>query len=129
MYILLQNSQFREFFHSDEQVKSLVDKQKYNFIDSLSDDAQAFEKRYLYLGKFHYDVFIPYIDFMKGTDILMEEFLKITAKSHDVNLVQIILDYFRKAKSYMAKGYLNCIIQNLVKLKKLMLQEIWLKLI
>ena len=63
---------------------------------------------YIKLGEYHYDIRIPYVDFIKGTDILEEHFLLNSQKfEKPVELMEEIFDYFKIMKSYTAKGYLN----------------------
>jgi diguanylate cyclase (GGDEF)-like protein len=100
------------FFENQEQVDSLILKQKEYFKASLSMDKETLKKVYIKLGEYHYDIRIPYIDFIKGADILEEHFLM---HSHDVSesndLMDDIFHYFKLMKSYTAKGYLNRMIK------------------
>jgi len=100
------------FFDNQEQVDMLIQKQKDYFKASLSMDKEMLKKVYIKLGEYHYDIRIPYIDFIKGSDILEEHFLM---HSHDISqsndLMDDIFHYFKLMRAYTAKGYLNRMIQ------------------
>ncbi|QOP41701.1 GGDEF domain-containing protein [Sulfurimonas marina] len=96
------------FFESDEQVITLIETQKKHFSASLSLDIEVLKQNYIKLGEFHYDLRIPYIDFMKGTDILEEHFLLNAQKCKSTKkLMGEIFEYFKIMKAFTAKGYLN----------------------
>jgi diguanylate cyclase (GGDEF)-like protein len=109
---MLSDTRLGVFFDSQEQVDALIQKQKEYFRASLHMDKSTLKKVYVKLGEYHYDIRIPYIDFIKGADILEEHFLM---HSHDISnsndLMEEILYYFKIMKSYTAKGYLNRMIQ------------------
>ena len=99
---------FSVFFENDEQIKNLILKQKEFFSNSLSIPSDNLKTMYIKLGEYHYDIRIPYVDFIKGTDILEEHFLLNSQKfEKPVELMEEIFDYFKIMKSYTAKGYLN----------------------
>lgn len=99
------------FFDSQEQVDSLIQKQKEYFRASLTMGQEALKKVYIKLGEYHYDIRIPYIDFIKGADILEEHFLVHSHdKSNSNDLMNDIFHYFKLMKAYTAKGYLNRMI-------------------
>ncbi|WP_304546042.1 GGDEF domain-containing protein [Sulfurimonas microaerophilic] len=96
------------FFENDEQVLALIEKQKKHFLASLSLDVEILKQNYVKLGEFHYDLRIPYIDFMKGTDILEEHFLLNAQRCKNTKkLMREIFEYFKVMKAFTAKGYLN----------------------
>lgn len=100
------------FFDSNEQVIGLIAKQKEYFRASLSMSEPELKRVYTKLGEFHYDMRIPYVDFMKGTDILEKEFLlHIQNESNNRVVMQELFDYFKIMKSYTARGYLNRMLQ------------------
>lgn len=109
---LLNELRFSVFFSGDEQIKSLVSKQKKHFETMLRSPSEIIEEAYIKLGEYHYNIRIPYVDFMRGTEILEKHFL-LHAQSIGGNekLFHEIFDFFRIVKSYTAKGYLNQMIQ------------------
>lgn len=105
---LLSHKHMAVFFDDDAHIKLLIEKQKQNFIDSLDDDEAEFESRYMALGRIHYDLRVPNVDFLKGTDILRAAFTDIAiTKLSDVSLLKKIDRFFRDADIYMSKGYLD----------------------
>ncbi|MEA2028651.1 MAG: GGDEF domain-containing protein [Campylobacterota bacterium] len=109
---LTQDAKFSKFFEDEKQIKELIIKQEKNFIDTLAMDRNNIKENYIYLGQFHYDINIPYIDFIRGVDILEADFLRqIKKKEFSLELVDEIIEYFKLMKSYTAKGYLGRITQ------------------
>ena len=105
---MLNDLKLSVFFENDEQIKNLILKQKEFFSNSLSIPSDNLKTMYINLGEYHYDIRIPYVDFIKGTDILEEHFLLNSQKfEKPVELMEEIFDYFKIMKSYTAKGYLN----------------------
>lgn len=110
---MLKDTRLSIFFDSDEQIKELVKKQKMYFAASLSMPEIELKKAYIKLGEYHFDIRIPYIDFIKGTEILQEHFLKDAQNiAHPIALMNDIFGYFKIMKAYTAKGYLNRMIQD-----------------
>jgi len=109
---LLKEIQLSTFFKDDEQIKQLVHRLKINFIATLSMDIDAIKENYTQLGTLHYDLRIPYIELIKGTDIIEEYFLLQTQQGNpSTKMMREIFAYFKLSKSSIAKGYLDRIIQ------------------
>lgn len=109
---MLKDSRLSVFFENDEQILNLVKMQKKHLIASLSMSAIQLKETYVRLGEYHYDMRIPYVDFMKGTEILEEYFLLHTQEGgSDIKLMDEIFDYFKVMKGYTAKGYLNKMLE------------------
>lgn len=90
----------------------LILKQKEHFRASLNMDIDVLKQVYIKLGEYHYDLRIPYVDFIKGTDILQEHFLVHSNKSPiSENIMEDIFSYFKIMKAYTARGYLNRMIK------------------
>ena len=105
---MLNDLKLSVFFENDQQIKNLILKQNEFFSNSLSIPSDNLKTMYIKLGEYHYDIRIPYVDFIKGTDILEEHFLLNSQKfEKPVELMEEIFDYFKIMKSYTAKGYLN----------------------
>lgn len=109
---LLKDPKMEDFFDSEEQVDDLIERQKANFESSLKLDIEVLKQSYIKLGEFHQTIGIPYVDFIKGAEILQESFLLGSHFSEDPKeVMQEILDYFKILRSYTAKGYLNKMIE------------------
>jgi diguanylate cyclase (GGDEF)-like protein len=105
---MLSDSRLKMFFKSDEQIVTLIERQKQNFVATLGMSAEELKENYIKLGEFHYDISIPYVDFIKGSEMLQRYFmLHITQADLNRKLANDIFDYFALMKSYTAKGYLN----------------------
>jgi diguanylate cyclase (GGDEF)-like protein len=100
------------FFENEKQIIMLVKKQKEHFIASLKMPKEILKQTYIKLGEFHYDLRIPYIDFIKGTEILEEHFLLSTRKvDNSIELMDEIFEYFKIMKAFTAKGYLHKMLE------------------
>lgn len=108
---LLKELRFSVFFSGTEQIRSLVIRQKQHFAQMIHSPSEVIETSYIRLGEYHYDFRIPYVDFIRGTEILEKHFL-LHAQSigGSMELFNEIFDFFRIVKSYTAKGYLNRMI-------------------
>ncbi|MGD9969040.1 MAG: GGDEF domain-containing protein [Sulfuricurvum sp.] len=108
---LLKELRFSVFFSGTEQIRSLVIRQKQHFAQMIHSPSEVIEVSYIRLGEYHYDFRIPYVDFIRGTEILEKHFL-LHAQSigGSMELFNEIFDFFRIVKSYTAKGYLNRMI-------------------
>jgi diguanylate cyclase (GGDEF)-like protein len=110
---LLKELRFSVFFANDEQIALLIAKQKEHFAQMLQADSEVIKESYIKLGEYHHKINIPYIDFMKGTEILEKHFLLHAQELHaGAKLFEEIFDFFKLIKSYTAKGYLNKMIAN-----------------
>jgi diguanylate cyclase (GGDEF)-like protein len=110
--IMLNDVRLSVFFENSEQIKYLIQKQKEHFVASLNMPITQLKMSYIKLGEYHYDLRIPYVDFIKGTDILQESFLLNVQKYHNrVDVMDEIFIYFKIMKAFTAKGYLNKMIK------------------
>jgi PAS domain S-box-containing protein len=113
---MLSDKVFAVFFSGPDAIQSLIKRQAKNFIDSLADDSDAFKDRFVRIGLLHYELKIPYIDFIKGTSLLKEAFVKeafdevASNKETYSSMVSLLYEYFRISLSFMSKGYLNAMI-------------------
>jgi len=109
---LLNDIHLTNFFDSQEQISLLIEKQKEFFTKSLSMSDAELELSYTKLGEYHYDIRIPYVDFMKGLEILEEHFLIYSQNiSKSTDLMEDIFAYFKYIKALTAKGYLNKMLE------------------
>lgn len=105
---LLEDLHLTTFFDSQEQVLELIQKQKHFFAASLNMSLHEIEALYSKIGEYHYDIRIPYVDFMKGMEILEESFLIYAqSQNNSLELMQEIFLYFKLIKAQTARGYLN----------------------
>lgn len=109
---LLEDDHFAVYFEDRAQIDALIQKQKDNFIQSLEMDKNRIIANYTWLGQMHYDLQLPYVDFMKGMEILEDHFLIFVQKKDDnVALMYGIFGFFKLIKSSTARGYLNRMLQ------------------
>jgi len=105
---LLKDVHLTNFFDSQEQIAMLVQKQKMFFINSLTMSDTELDTTYIRLGEYHYDLTIPYVDYIKGMEILEEHFLMYSQNiDNSRELMEDIFEYFKLIKSKTARGYLN----------------------
>lgn len=109
---LLEDEHFSIYFDSKEQIAMLIQKQKENFIKCLSLPPKKIKANYIWLGEMHYELRLPYVDFMKGMEILEDHFLLfVQSKKESVSLMNAIFAFFKLVKASTAKGYLNKMIK------------------
>ena len=110
---LLKDIRLSIFFESQAQISTLIETQKRYFIDSLTMTPRQMSETYTRLGELHYGLKIPYIDFIKGAEILQEHFILSSYKVYGTEgLMAEIFDYFKIMKSFTAKGYLNVMLED-----------------
>ena len=109
---LLEDAHFADYFESQQQVSMLIEKQKQNFVQCLDMDHAQIKANYIWLGELHYDLRLPYVDFMKGMEILESHFLLfVQSKEEAVELMKTVFSFFKLIRSSTAKGYLNKMLQ------------------
>lgn len=108
---MLKNSRFAIYFENEAQIKNLIEKQKHAFIVSLEMSYDEMRDTYTRLGEQHFKMRIPYIDFIKGAEILQEQFILKSHKADSDGLMGEIFDYFKMMMSFTAKGYLNKMLE------------------
>ena len=74
---LLSDKHFAGFFGKDEDVRSLIERQKENFKEALHEGEEQLNTRFVALGVMHHKIAVPYPDFMVGIDYLAEQFFNI----------------------------------------------------
>lgn len=105
---MLKDAKLAVFFNSQEQILNLIQKQKEYFKASLNMPIDILKSTYIKLGEFHYDLRIPYVDYVRGTKILEEHFLIFASnKNSSEEQINEIFKYFKIMISFTAKGYLN----------------------
>jgi EAL domain-containing protein (putative c-di-GMP-specific phosphodiesterase class I) len=108
---LLSNEHFSAFFQDAEQIRSLVDRQRASFVESMTENDEQLRDRYISLGRMHYRLGVPFPSFMKGTEILNEELLAVLAHvdDHGTLVFQSSL-FFKRLQNLLARGYLDGIV-------------------
>ncbi len=108
---MLSDSRLLIFFENQEQIHRLIVKQKEHFKATLAMPHALLKNSYIRLGEYHYDIRIPYVDFIKGSGMLEEYFLlNIPKEDTYKEMMQDIFEYFKIMNAYTAKGYLNRMI-------------------
>lgn len=109
---MLSDPKLSIFFENDEQIQHLIKMQKARFLKTLSMEDEEIQNLYIRLGEYHYDIKIPYVDFIKGAQILEEYFLMHAGNIDNCKeIIKEIFIYFKYMKSFTAKGYLNRMIE------------------
>lgn len=109
---MLGDTRLAVFFSGDEQIRRLIELQKRYFIASLGMPKELIRETYIELGERHHQMKIPYVDFVKGTEILQEHFILESLRSIPSEaLFTEIFDYFKMIRAFTAKGYLNRMLE------------------
>jgi diguanylate cyclase (GGDEF)-like protein len=105
---MLSNNDFSGFFRDSEQIKSLVVRQKQFLLESINVPDEELKARYVKLGELHYDLKLPYVDYMAGINILQEGMtLAIVEFNQPLELLAATSNFFKMIRAFAAKGYLN----------------------
>lgn len=105
---MLSDETFSVFFKDDAQIRSLIQRQKTFLLESIILPENEIKKRYVALGEMHYDIKVPYIDYMAGMGILEKGFIRALIKHKDAEqLLELSFHFFKLVRAYTAKGYLN----------------------
>jgi diguanylate cyclase (GGDEF)-like protein len=104
---LLSDKHFASFFGTDEDVRSLITRQKDNFKQALHEGTEQLNHRFVALGIMHHKIAVPYPDFMVGIDYLAEQFYEILSQDEKTcTLSHQAFLFFKHIKDFVAKGYL-----------------------
>ncbi len=109
---LLSDPHFSIFFRGDDHVRDLSIRQRESLRQAIFEEERALEERYVRLGRFHHNHYVPYADFALGIDFLVQEVFDILREDPTIGLaVPAIHQFFRQIKEYTAKGYLDALIE------------------
>lgn len=109
---MLSNRDFSNFFRDEEQIKSLVVRQKQFILSLIEVPDDELKERYVKLGELHYDIKLPYVDFMVGVNILQEGFTHaIVECGQPIELLDETSQFFRLIRTFTARGYLNRMLE------------------
>lgn len=110
--IMLSDSRLGMFFKDEQHIKRLIESQKIYFRYSLNMTFEEMKETYIKLGQYHHKLKIPYIDFIKGSEILQEHFILSCDNLADASeLRKEVFTYFKLMKAFTAKGYLNKMLE------------------
>lgn len=110
---LLSNKVFAKHFDDEAQVQALLEKQKSNFQDALTEPEAALFQRYYHVGVVHYEHNIAYEVFLSGTRVLRDAFQRaIDEHLGDSNIALLNTTFFESISEAMAKGYLDNYLKN-----------------
>lgn len=106
--VMLSTPDFAVFFVDDAQIQSLIIRQEKFLLDSFTLDNSEIKSRYIKLGEMHFDINIPYADYMAGMNILETGIINAVARQNESDdLLAFTLQFFKQIRAYTAKGYLN----------------------
>lgn len=109
---MLSDKDFSGFFRGEEQIRSLIQRQKRFLLDSIAIPADELKQRYIRLGELHYDLKLPYVDYMAAIGLLHEGMmLAIVEYGQPLELLDATAQFFKKVRAYAAKGYLNRMLE------------------
>jgi len=109
---ILSNKDFSSFFKDDAQIKSLVVRQKKFLLESITVSDEELKSRYVKLGEMHYDINLPYVDYMASVDLLQEGMIHaIIEFKQPLELLEATSTFFKMIRAFSAKGYLNRMLE------------------
>lgn len=110
---MLSNKDFSSFFRNDEQIRSLVMRQKEFLLSSITVGDEELKVRYVKLGELHYDLKLPYVDFMAAVSVLHEGMVHAVVKQgQPLELLDATTRFFKLVRVLTAKGYLNRMLES-----------------
>lgn len=110
--VMLSNADFSKFFTDQQQIKSLVAKQKQFLLDSIPLDDTEIAKRYIALGEYHDQIKVPFVDYIAATNILEQGLIHALVKRNEAwEMLEMTFHFFKMIRSYTAKGYLNKLLE------------------
>lgn len=90
----------------------MITRQKEFLLDSFVLDVDEIKARYIKLGEMHYDINIPYADYMAGMNILEEGIVSAIAKRAETEeLLALTFRFFKQIRAFTTKGYLNRMLE------------------
>ncbi len=111
---MLSSPDMAVFFESEEQIHSLIQKQKDFLLATIRLNDAEIRTRYVELGELHHKLQIPYSDFTAAIDILEHGFIQAIVKdeSSPSDLLDYTFHFFKLIRAYTAKGYLNLLLDS-----------------
>lgn len=105
---ILSSKDLSNFFRDDAHIRSLVERQKLFLLDTITAPDEEMRERYVKLGEMHYEIGVPYVDYVFGMHLLEEGIIhNIVAHGEPVALLDATFQFFKLVRAYTAKGYLN----------------------
>lgn len=110
---MLSNKDFSSFFRDEAQIKALVVRQKQFLLESITVSDEELKTRYVKLGELHYDLKLPYVDYMSAVDLLQEGMIHaIVEFGQPIELLEATALFFKMIRAFTAKGYLNRMLES-----------------
>lgn len=110
---MLSDKDFSSFFKDDDQIRSLVIRQKKFLLDSITVSDEEVKARYIKLGELHYEIKLPYVDYMASINILQEGLVHAIAEfGQPLELLEATATFFKSVRAFTAKGYLNKMLES-----------------
>ncbi|MBI1173940.1 MAG: diguanylate cyclase [Sideroxydans sp.] len=105
---ILSSKDLSGFFRDEAHIRSLIERQKAFLLDTITASDEDVRERYITLGEMHYELKVPYVDYVFGMHLLEEGLIhSIVAHGEPVALMDATFHFFKQVRAYTAKGYLN----------------------
>lgn len=110
---LLEDPYLEKFFKK-ENLEKIKRNQIKSFISSLDEDEEKLRERYINIGRFHYNINLPYIEFFSSIEKLQKHILILLTKQNKATpeIVAEFYIFFDKIKNFSALGYLFSILKD-----------------
>ncbi len=111
---ILSSPDMAVFFKNDEQIRSLIEKQKTFLLETILLEDDEIRSRYISLGEMHHNLKIPYADFSASVSILEQAIIQNIVKNEKSpsKIINHTFHFFRLVRAYTAKGYLNLLLES-----------------
>ncbi|OAI12055.1 hypothetical protein A1359_14160 [Methylomonas lenta] len=109
---MLSNEDFSGFFKDQAQIRSLITRQKRFLLESIPMTEDEIKSRYIALGEMHYQIKVPYADYMAGMNILEKGLIQaVVLRNEPSEMLETTFHFFKMIRAYTAKGYLNKLLE------------------
>lgn len=109
---MLSNPDFSGYFRDDDQIQSLMVRQKQFLLETILLSDEEIKSRYIILGEMHYDLNLPYVDFMAAISMLEQGMIQaLVSNDESIEMIDITFHFFKLIRAYTAKGYLNKMLE------------------
>ncbi|ACO03969.1 MAG TPA: GGDEF domain-containing protein [Persephonella sp.] len=110
---LVDDPYLKKFFEN-RSIEKIKENQIKSFLTSLDENEEELRDRYINLGKFHYSLNLPYVEFFSSIEKLQKHII-ITLTKEGLATPEIITEFFiffERIKDFSALGYLFSIIED-----------------
>lgn len=98
---MLNSEHFKGFFGDVSQIDALIDTQAKNFHASLTMSEEDFIKNNIWLGQFHAQMNLPFVDMVSALEMVRDSLIQNT----DIDVLKLF-EIIQKMQKYIAKGYI-----------------------